>query len=152
MGLTFSGFATAYKIYNPISYCDDILWFMHQWELHLQSVFHWMQQYRWQNYKSEDTNLTTSLIIGLEWLAIDIVTQITIVFTYYIAQNFDGYWLFNILMDGHCLSPYTCKHCIVFKHYDELNFDGLAGKCLKSQISPRQNFVLYSNDMIYCEF
>ena len=35
LGLTFSGFATAYKIYNPISYCEvnDILWCMHQWEL-----------------------------------------------------------------------------------------------------------------------
>ena len=31
-------------------------------------------------------------------------------------------------MDGYCLSPYTCKHCIVFKQFDELNFDGLAGK------------------------
>ena len=46
--------------------------------------------------------------------------------------NFDGYWLFkylteNILMDGHCLSPYTCKLCIVFKQFDWLNFDGLAG-------------------------
>ena len=44
---------------------------------------------------------------------------------YHIAQNFDvgkfdGYRLFkylmeNILTDGHCLSPYTCKRCIVFK-------------------------------------
>ena len=34
--------------------------------------------------------------------------------------NFDGYWLFkylmeNILTDGYCLSPYTCKCYIVFK-------------------------------------
>ena len=41
----------------------------------------------------------------------------------------------NILMDGHCLSLYTCKCCIVFKQFDKLNFDGLAGKC--------QNFALY---------
>ena len=39
-------------------------------------------------------------------------------------------------MDGHCLLPYTCKCCIVFKQFaDGLNFDGLAGKCQK-----RQNF------------
>ena len=42
---------------------------------------------------------------------------------YRIAQNFDGYRLFkylteNSLTDGHCLSPYTCKGCIVFKQYD----------------------------------
>ena len=41
----------------------------------------------------------------------------------------------NILIDGHCLSPYTYKHCIVFKHFNGLNFDGPAGKCQK-----RQNF------------
>ena len=34
----------------------------------------------------------------------------------------------NILMDGHCLSSYICKCCIVFKQFDGLNFDGLAGK------------------------
>ena len=54
--------------------------------------------------------------------------------------NFDGYWLFkylteNILTDGHCLSPYTCKRCTVFKQFDGLNFDGLAVKSQK-----RQNF------------
>ena len=54
--------------------------------------------------------------------------------------NYDGYWLFkylmeNILMDGHYLSPYTCKCCIVFKQFDGLNFDGPAGK--------HQNFALY---------
>ena len=38
-------------------------------------------------------------------------------------------------MDGHCLSPYTCKHCVAFKQFDGLNFDDLAGKCQK-----RQNF------------
>ena len=42
----------------------------------------------------------------------------------------------NILMDGHCLLPYTCECCIVFKQFDGLNFDGLAEK--------RQNFALYS--------
>ena len=55
--------------------------------------------------------------------------------------NFDGYWLFkylmeNILMDGHCLSPYTCKCCIVCKQFDGLKFDGLAGKCQKHQNFP----------------
>ena len=52
---------------------------------------------------------------------------------YRIAQNFDRYRLFkylteNILMNGNCLSPYTCKGCIVFKQCDGLDFDGLAGK------------------------
>ena len=52
---------------------------------------------------------------------------------YCVAQNFDGYWLFkylteNVLTDGHCLSPYTFKCYIVFKEFDGLNFDGLAGK------------------------
>ena len=42
----------------------------------------------------------------------------------------------NILTDGHCLSPYTCKRCIVFKQFDGLNFDGLVGKHQKHQISP----------------
>ena len=64
--------------------------------------------------------------------------------------NFDGYRLFkyyteNILMDGYCLSPYTCKCCIVFKKFDRLNFDGLAQKCQKRQNSPCQNFALYSS-------
>ena len=45
----------------------------------------------------------------------------------------------NILMDGHCLSPYTCKHCIVFKQFDRLNFDGLAGRHQKHQNFPHQN-------------
>ena len=45
----------------------------------------------------------------------------------------------NILLDGHCgLSPYTCKRCIVFKQFDQLNFDGLAGKRQKHQ--KHQNF------------
>ena len=55
--------------------------------------------------------------------------------------NFDGYWLFkyfseNILTDGHYLSPYTCKCCIVFKQFDKLNFDGLAGSVQNVEISP----------------
>ena len=49
----------------------------------------------------------------------------------------------NILTDGHCLSPYTCKCCIVFKQFDGLNFDGLAGKRQKRQNFPHQNFALY---------
>ena len=61
--------------------------------------------------------------------------------------NFDGYQLFkyltkNILTDGPCLSPYTCKYSIVFKQFDGLNLDGLAGKRQKRQ-SPCQNFALY---------
>ena len=40
----------------------------------------------------------------------------------------------NILMDGHCLSPYTCKCYTVFKQLNGLNFDGLAGKRQKRQI------------------
>ena len=38
----------------------------------------------------------------------------------------------NILSDGHYLSPYTCKRCIVFKQFSGLNFDSLAGKCRNS--------------------
>ena len=47
-------------------------------------------------------------------------------------QIFDG----NILMEGHYLSPYTCKHCIVFKQFDGLNFDGLAESIKNVKISP----------------
>ena len=59
--------------------------------------------------------------------------------------NFDGYSLFkyltgNILMDGHCLSPYTHKRCIVFKQFDGLNFDGLARKRQRHQNFPPSNF------------
>ena len=43
-------------------------------------------------------------------------------------------------MDGHCLSPYTCKYYIVVKQFDGLNFDGLAGKCQKRQIFPQPKF------------
>ena len=39
-------------------------------------------------------------------------------------------------MDGHCLSPYTCKRCIVSKQFDELNFDCLAESIKKVKISP----------------
>ena len=48
------------------------------------------------------------------------------------------YLMENILTDGHCLSPYTCKCCIVFNQFDGINFDSLAGKHQK-----RQNFVLH---------
>ena len=63
-------------------------------------------------------------------------------------RNFDGYWLFkylteNTVMDGYCLSPYTCKCCIVFKQFHGLNFDNLAGKHPKHQNFPHQNFPLY---------
>ena len=46
----------------------------------------------------------------------------------------------NILTDGYCLSPYTCKCCIVFKQFDRLNFDGLAGKHQKRQNFPLSKF------------
>ena len=46
-------------------------------------------------------------------------------------------------MDGHSLSPYTCKCSIVFKQFDGLYFGGLAGKCQKCQNSPHHNFALY---------
>ena len=59
--------------------------------------------------------------------------------------NFDEQLLFkylteNILTDGHCLLPYTCKHCVVFKQFDGLTFDGLAGSCLKRQNFPPAKF------------
>ena len=38
------------------------------------------------------------------------------------------YLMENILTNGHCFSPYTCKCCTVFKQFDGLYFDGLAGK------------------------
>ena len=41
------------------------------------------------------------------------------------------------MTDGDCLSLYTCKHRIVFKQFDSLNFDSLAGKHQK-----HQNFAL----------
>ena len=48
----------------------------------------------------------------------------------------------NILTDGHCLLPYTCKRCIIlnFKQFDKLNFDGLAGKRQKHQNFPPSKF------------
>ena len=39
-------------------------------------------------------------------------------------------------MTGPCLSPYTCKCCIVFKQFDGLNFDGLAGNQKCQNFSP----------------
>ena len=46
----------------------------------------------------------------------------------------------NILTDGHYLSPCTCKHCYVFKIFDGLKFDDLAGKRQKCQNFPLSNF------------
>ena len=53
--------------------------------------------------------------------------------------NFDGYWLFKYLMEENIWWMVTVFHhtpvgicCTVFKQFDGLNFDGLAGK--------RQNF------------
>ena len=46
----------------------------------------------------------------------------------------------NILTDGYCLSPCTFKFCTVFKQFDGLNFDGLAGKCQKRQNFPPSKF------------
>ena len=76
-----------------------------------------------------------------------------VLFMYRIAQNFDrgnfdGYWLFkylmeNILTDGYCLSPYTCKFCTVFTQFNGLNFDSLAGKGQKCQNFPHQNFPIW---------
>ena len=53
-------------------------------------------------------------------------------------------------MDGHCLSPYTCKRCIVFKQFDGLNFDGLAGKPSKTSKLPLSKFcaIVYSTRII----
>ena len=39
-------------------------------------------------------------------------------------------------MEGHCLSPYTCKRCIVLKLFDGLNFDRLAESVKNVKISP----------------
>ena len=49
-----------------------------------------------------------------------------------ILQIFDE----NILTDGYCLSPYTCKRCTILKQFDRLNCDGLARKCQKHQNFP----------------
>ena len=43
------------------------------------------------------------------------------------SNTYTLYLTENTLMDGHCLSPYTCKRRIAFKQFDGLNFDGLAG-------------------------
>ena len=59
--------------------------------------------------------------------------MLVVVIYYCIAQNFDRYQLFkylmkNILTDGHYLLPCTCKCCNVFKIFNGLKFDSLAGK------------------------
>ena len=43
----------------------------------------------------------------------------------------------------HCLSPYTCKRCTIFKQFDGLNFDGLAGERQKHQNFPPDKIFLY---------
>ena len=55
------------------------------------------------------------------------------------TDSSNNYLMENIFTEGHCLSPYTLKRCTVFKQFDGLNFDGLAGKHQKLQ-----NFELYS--------
>ena len=57
----------------------------------------------------------------------------------------------NILTDSHCLSPYICKCCIVFKQFDGLNFDGLAGKHQKRQNFPLSKFgaIQYVNTQLW---
>ena len=50
----------------------------------------------------------------------------------------------NILTDGYCLSPYTCKCCIVFKQFEGLNFDGLAGKHQKTSKFPSVKILCYT--------
>ena len=55
-----------------------------------------------------------------------------------------NYLMENILTDGHCLSPYTCKCCIVFKQFNGLNFDGLAGKRQKLQNFPPVRILHYT--------
>ena len=51
-----------------------------------------------------------------------------------------------VLTDGHCLSPYTHKRCVVFRQIDGLNFDGLAGNCQTSQNPPITNL----HCTVYC--
>ena len=46
----------------------------------------------------------------------------------------------NILMDGYCLSSYTCKCYTILKQFDGLNFDGLDGEHQKRQNFPPSNF------------
>ena len=53
-------------------------------------------------------------------------------------------WPKNVLMNGHCLSLYIRKCCIVFIQFDKLNFDSLAGRHQRCQSFPHQNFALYS--------
>ena len=61
------------------------------------------------------------------------------------TDSSNNYLTKNILTDNYCLSPYTCKRCIVFKQFDGLNFDSLAVKCQKRQNFTHQNFALYSS-------
>ena len=70
----------------------------------------------------------------------------------HIAQNCDEgkFWrmltsnIYGTYFDGWSLSftihLYTCKHCIVFKQFDRLTFDNLAGKCQKCQNFPSSKF------------
>ena len=56
----------------------------------------------------------------------------------------------NIFTNIHCLTPYTCKCCIVFKQCDELNFDGIARKRQKCfKILPVKKFALYSMHVVH---
>ena len=43
-------------------------------------------------------------------------------------------------LSKHYWWPCTCKCCDVFKLFDGLKFDGLAGKCQKHQNFPLSNF------------
>ena len=45
----------------------------------------------------------------------------------------------------HTGTPVKAVLCIVFKQFDVLNVDGLAGKRQNVKISLRQNFALYGN-------
>ena len=47
-------------------------------------------------------------------------------------------------MDGHCLSLYTYKRCIVFKQFDGLILTVQLESIKNVKISSHQNFVLYS--------
>ena len=55
----------------------------------------------------------------------------------------------NILINGPCLSPYTCKCYIVFKQFDGLKFDAPAGKRQKFQISPIKilRYMVHANNL-----
>ena len=71
------------------------------------------------------------------WLQIVEHIRMLHYFYRYCIATFDGgiltdtdfkYLMESTLTDGHYLSPCTCKCCNVFKVFDGLNFDGLAGK------------------------